>query len=93
MSPEQRKHAASKAARARWGKKDEESNVVALESKQRVAARQLAALFEEQLTALGLTDEEKDQRVSEFSKFVDVKVSAARTAKFSKQLHSVALQA
>jgi len=91
MSPEQRRASASRAARARWsGKKPQ---VDPVEAKREAALRKIAVIFEEQMTSMGLTEEEKNARVAEFAAFVDSRVSSAPRAKQPTQLQSEALRA
>jgi hypothetical protein len=90
MSPEQRRSAASRAAKARWS--GEKQPAVA-EEKREAALRKIANIFEEQMTSLGLSDEEKNARVAEFAAFVDSKVSSAPRAKRPARLQSAALRA
>lgn len=91
MSPEQRRSAASRAARARWS--GEKPQAATAEAKREAALRKIANIFEEQMTSLGLSDEEKNARVADFAAFVDSKVSSAPRAKRPARLHSAALRA
>ena len=91
MSPEQRRASASVAARARWsGKKPQ---VDPVEAKREAALRKIAVIFEEQMTSMGLNEEEKNARVAEFAAFVDSRVSSAPRAKRPAQHQNEALRA
>jgi hypothetical protein len=92
MTPEERRVRALNAAKARWGG-NKVVKMPAVESKREAGLQKLAAIFEEQLTNLGLSEEQKDARVAEFAAFVDAKVAAAKNAKHSKPLQSAALRA
>jgi hypothetical protein len=90
MSPEQRRAAASRAARARWsGKKPP----VAEELKREAALQKIATIFEEQMTSLGLSEKEKNARVAAFAAFVDSKVSSEPRAKRPTRFRNEALRA
>ena len=89
MSPEQRRASASLAARARWSKKPQ---VVIMEPKRDIAMRKITAILEEQMTSLGLTEEEKNAKIAEFAEFVDSKVSSAPHSKQLKPSRIAALQ-
>jgi len=90
MSPEQRRSAASRAARARWSG---EKQPAAPKEKREAALRKIANIFEEQMTSLGLSEEEKNARVAEFAAFVDSKVSSAPRARQPARLQSAVLRA
>jgi hypothetical protein len=93
MSPEQRRASASVAARARWsGKKPQ---VDPVEAKREAALRKIAVIFEEQMTSLGLNEEEKNAKTAELVAFVSEAVSAklAPRAKQSELLHTEAARA
>jgi hypothetical protein len=90
MSPQQRRAAASLAARARWSKTPQ---IVSMESKREIAVRKITAIFEEQMASLGLSEAEKDAKIAEFAAFVDSKVSSATRATQLKPLQNAALRA
>jgi hypothetical protein len=54
------------------------------------AARKIVAILEDQMTEMGLTEEEKNQKTAEFAAFVKDAVSAH--AKQPKQPRSASLQ-
>jgi len=60
-----------------------------------IAAQKIAALLEDQMTDMGLSEEEKNEKTAELVTFVSDAVSSrlAPRAKQPKQLHSAALQA
>ena len=94
MSPEERRTRALAAAKARWGGNKIVLNIPSSELKRAAGLRKLATIFEEQLSSLGLSEEQKDAKVAEFAAFVDAKVSvSAKSAKHSKPLQSAALRA
>jgi len=68
MSPEQRRASASRAARARWS--GEEPQPATAEAKREAALRKIAAILEEQMTSLGLSEEEKNAKTAELVAFV-----------------------
>jgi hypothetical protein len=73
MSPEQRRASASRAARARWsGQKPQPATA---EAKREAALRKIAAILEEQMTSLGLSEEEKNAKTAELVAFVSDAVS------------------
>jgi hypothetical protein len=93
MSPEQRRASASRAARARWsGEKPQPETV---EAKREAALRKIAAILEEQMTSLGLSEDEKNAKAVELVAFVSDAVSAklAPPAKQQERPHSVARRA
>jgi hypothetical protein len=92
MTAEERRARALNAAKARWGG-NKLVRMPAVESKRDAGLQKLAAIFEEQLTSLGLSEEQKDARVAEFAAFVDAKVASAKTAKHSKPHQNAALRA
>src|ERR1039457_2338666 len=69
MTPEERRTRALNAAKARWGGDKIVVKMPAVESKREAGLQKLAAIFEEQLTSLGLSEEQKDARVAEFAAF------------------------
>jgi hypothetical protein len=94
MSPEQRRASASLAARARWsGQKPQ--LVTAAEVKREAALRKIANIFEEQMTSMGLNEEEKNAKTAELVAFVSEAVSAklAPRAKQAELLHTEAARA
>jgi hypothetical protein len=93
MTPEERQARALQAAKARWGGNKELVKVSAAKSKREAGLRKLSVIFEEQLTALGFNEEQKNARVAEFSAFVDAKVASAKSAKQLKPLQNAALRA
>lgn len=93
MTPEQRRARALDAAKVRWGGNRIVVKLPIAKSKQAAGLQKLAAIFEEQLTSLGLSEEQKDARVAEFSAFVDAKVASVKSAKHSKPLENAALRA
>ena len=90
MSPEQRRASASRAARARWS--GEKPQPATAEAKREAALRKIAAILEEQMTSLGLSEEEKNAKTAELVAFVSDAVSAklAPHAKQPEQPHSEA---
>jgi hypothetical protein len=56
MTPEERKKAASLAAKARWGKSDP------AELKREEGLRKIAQILEQHMTDLGLTEEQKNKK-------------------------------
>jgi hypothetical protein len=74
MSPEQRRASASVAARARWS--GTKPQVDTVEAKREAALRKIAVIFEEQMTSLGLCEEEKNAKTAEFVAFVNDAVRA-----------------
>jgi hypothetical protein len=89
MSPEQRRASASLAARARWsGTKPQ--LVTAAEVKREAALRKIAVIFEEQMTSIGLNEEEKNAKTAEFAAYVNdaVRAKLAPRAKQSEPLHA-----
>jgi hypothetical protein len=90
MSPEQRRASASRAARARWS--GEKSQADTAEAKREAALRKITAILEEQMTSLGLNEEEKNGKTAELVAFVSHAVSAklAPRAKQQEQPHSEA---
>jgi len=93
MTREERQARALQAARARWGGNREVVGIAPVKSEQEEGLRKLAAIFEEQLTSLGMREEEKNARVAEFAAFVDEKVASAKSAKQPKPLQNAALRA
>lgn len=90
MSPEQRRASASRAARARWsGKKPQ---VDPVEAKREAALRKIAVIFEEQMTSMGLNEEEKNAKTAEFVAYVNdaVRAKLAPRAKQSERLQTEA---
>ncbi len=85
MTPEARRASASLAAKTRWSGKPQE---VSTAERQEIALGKIAALFEEQMTSAGLTEEEKDAKVADFSAYVREKVKNAKTSKSQGQPHS-----
>jgi len=73
MSPEQRRASASRAARARWS--GEKPQPASAEAKREAALRKIAAILEEQMTSLGLSEEEKNAKTAELVAFVSDAVS------------------
>jgi hypothetical protein len=73
MSPEQRRASASRAARARWS--GEKPQPATAEAKREAALRKIAAILEEQMTSLGLSEEEKNAKTAELVAFVSDAVS------------------
>jgi hypothetical protein len=65
----------------------------AIKSRQKAGLQKLATIFEEQLSSLGLSEEQKNARVAEFTAFVDTRVASAKSAKLSKPLQNAALRA
>lgn len=93
MTAEERQARALQAAKARWNKNKDAVKMSPAESKREAGLRKLAAVFEEQLTSLGLNDEQKNAKVAEFAAFVDAKVASSKSAKQLKPLHNAALRA
>lgn len=93
MTPEERQARAFAAATARWKGKRGVVEMLPADSKREAGLRKLAGIFEEQLTSLGLNEEQKNARVAEFAAFVDAKVASAKSAKQIKPLHNAALRA
>jgi hypothetical protein len=73
MSPEQRRFAASRAARARWS--GEKPKPATAEAKREDALRKIAGILEEQMTSMGLSEEEKNAKTAELVAFVSDAVS------------------
>ena len=93
MSPEQRRASASRAARARWsGEKPQPATV---DAKREAALRKIVAILEEQMTSLGLSEEEKNAKAAQLVAFVSDAVSEklAPRAKQPVQHRSEALRA
>lgn len=92
MSAEQRKRAASLAAKARWSGKQQP---VSIEDKKEAALRKIASILEEQMTAMGLSEEEKNSKTAELVSFVSDAVTSKLSphAKQQEQRHIEALQA
>ena len=73
MSPEQRRASASRAARARWsGEKPQPATV---DAKREAPLRKIVAILEEQMTSLGLSEEEKNAKAAQLVAFVSDAVS------------------
>jgi len=64
MTPEARRNSASMAARARWKRGPSEPSQ---EEKRQIAAGKIAAILEQAMDDMGLTDEEKDAKVAEMA--------------------------
>lgn len=92
MTPEERRTRALNAAKARWGG-NKVARMPAIKSRQKAGLQKLATIFEEQLSSLGLSEEQKNARVAEFTAFVDTRVASAKSAKLSKPLQNAALRA
>jgi hypothetical protein len=93
MSPEQRRASASLAARTRWSGKKLELETA--ESKREAGLRKIAAILEEQMTSMGLSEEEKNAKTAELVAFVSDAVSEKLVphATQSKQPHTEARRA
>lgn len=87
MTPEARKASASIAARARWGKANPEMTA---EEKRKIAARKIASILEQAMDDMGLSESEKDAKVSEMTAIVNEAVSSktALRAKQPARLHT-----
>jgi hypothetical protein len=82
MSPEQRRASASVAARARWS--GTKPQVDTVEAKREAALRKIAVIFEDQMTSMGLNEEEKNAKTAEFVAYVNDAVRA-KPAPHAKQ--------